>query len=199
MKRNWGVLMITAVVIFFGCISCEGSYTPKPRGNFRLDLPEKHYVKFDTTFPYSFEYPSYAKIQFENNIPGEHYWINILFPRFKGELHLTYKELNNDLFEHLNDAYEMANKHMQKATAIRDNFFEYPQKDVYGITYQIEGVGAASPYQFVITDSTKNFIRGALYFNLRPNNDSLAPVIDYIEKDINHMIESFEWTDHQKK
>ena len=87
----------------------------------------------------------------------------------------------------------MVMKHIPKASSIENKIYENPEKRIYGLTYTIAGVDAASPYQFYLTDSTKHFIRGALYFNTIPNNDSLAPVIEFLKEDINHLIETFEW------
>ncbi|NOZ45910.1 MAG: gliding motility lipoprotein GldD, partial [Chlorobi bacterium] len=64
--------------------------------------------------------------------------------------------------------------------------------NVYGILYDIKG-NAASSINFFVTDSTQHFLRGALYFNSKPNKDSLAPVVDFIRKDIVHLMETFKW------
>jgi len=177
-----------AVLIFF--ISCEGNYYPKPRGYFRIDLPEKKYQKFDTTYPYTFEYPVYAKITTHFKEP---YWINVVFPQFKGTLHVSYKPVENNLNKYLEDSRTMVMKHIPKANSIENKQYVDVKDKVYGLTYDISGTGAASPFQFYLTDSTKNFVRGALYFKVVPNNDSLAPVIDFLEQDIQHMIETFRW------
>jgi gliding motility-associated lipoprotein GldD len=63
---------------------------------------------------------------------------------------------------------------------------------VYGILYDIKG-NSASSLQFYLTDSSRHFFRGALYFNVQPNKDSLAPVIDYFREDIIYLIETFSW------
>jgi gliding motility-associated lipoprotein GldD len=60
--------------------------------------------------------------------------------------------------------------------------------------FDIKG-DAASPLQFLATDSARHFLRGSLYFYARPNRDSLAPVIDYIKTDVVHLIETLEWRD----
>jgi hypothetical protein len=59
--------------------------------------------------------------------------------------------------------------------------------------YFIEGSGAASPCQFFLTDSSTHFVRGALYFDFQPNNDSLAPVIKLIENDIRELVGTLKW------
>ncbi|MFA8450761.1 MAG: gliding motility lipoprotein GldD [Bacteroidales bacterium] len=199
MKRNWSTLILFCLLLIGILYSCENTYTPKPTGYFRIDLPKKEYQSFDTTFPYSFEYPKYAKIVNDQNSPDEKYWINIVYPQFKGEIHLTYRKVNDNLTLYLQEAHNLVYKHMQKATAIRDNYFSEPDNNIYGITYEIEGVGAASPFQFVLTDSTSNYLRGALYFDVKPNNDSLSPVINFVEEDILHLIKTFKWKEETDK
>jgi gliding motility-associated lipoprotein GldD len=174
-------------------ISCQNDYYPKPKGYFRIDLPEKSYVTFDSIYPYSFEYPEYATIIADNHPKAEKYWINIIYPQFKGTLHLSYKTINNNLNVYLEDTRTMVMKHIPKASSIENQQYQNETSGVYGLTYTISGVAAASPFQFYLTDSTTHFVRGALYFNTVPNNDSLAPVIDFLKEDIIHMIETFEW------
>jgi gliding motility-associated lipoprotein GldD len=185
--------LVILMVLFFLICSCKNDYYPKPRGYFRIDLPEKEYVRFDTSFPYSFEYPVYARVVPDKDPKAEPYWINVVFPEFKGNIHISYKKINNNLAEYLEDSRTLVMKHIPKASAISNKTFENSEKKVYGLIYDISGTEAASPYQFYLTDSVDHFIRGALYFNAIPNNDSLAPVIDFIEKDIDRMIETFAW------
>jgi gliding motility-associated lipoprotein GldD len=189
--KPWAISVIALCsVILFGC-SDEG--TPKPRGFFRIDLPKKEYKLLDSIFPYKFEYPVYAKITGDPNSTDQPYWINVDYPRFKARLHLSYKAVNNNLSTYTEDAHSMVMKHIPKASAIEEIRIDNDQNNVHGIVYDIKGTGAASPYQFYVTDSTNNFLRGALYFNALPNNDSLAPVIEFIKQDISHMLETTRW------
>ena len=193
--RSIIVHILVLIIILAFIVSCNTDYYPKPRGYFRIDLPEKEYILFDSTFPYKFEYPKYAKLEKNTIETGEAYWINLAFDQFKGKLYLSYKIIDNNLVEYLEDTHAMVMKHIPKANAIENNIFENEYAGVYGLTYSISGVGAASPFQFYVTDSTHHFLRGALYFNVVPNNDSLQPVIDFLIEDINHLIETMEWKD----
>ena len=185
------IIIIVFVTTFF--IACNQHYAPKPRGYFRIDLPKKSYVKLDTSFPYTFEYPAYATISDDPYSPKEKNWINVNFPSFKAVLHISYEPVHNNLDKLLNDAHTLVSKHIPKADAIYDSLIYHPEKHIYGLAFKIEGLGTASAYQFYVTDSVKNYLRGALYFNLKPNNDSLAPVIDFLEKDIDHMVNTMKW------
>ncbi|MCF8364934.1 MAG: gliding motility lipoprotein GldD [Bacteroidales bacterium] len=191
------VLFIKALLVLFvvSMFSCNNSgYYPKPRGYLRINLPEKNYRQFDSVFPYRFEYARNARLNFEGLNPKNKYWMNIDYPRFKGRIHISYKPVNNqNLYQFTEDARAMAFKHASKAIRIKESFFNDPAKKVYGLAYKIDGRDAASPYQFYLTDSTHHFIRGALYFNVVPNNDSLQPIIDFVLEDVKHMVRTFEW------
>ncbi|MFA5418712.1 MAG: gliding motility protein GldD [Bacteroidales bacterium] len=181
------------VLPLIGFMACDQHYSPKPRGYFRIELQARNYVESDSALPYLFEYPSYANITSDPQSPGEQYWINVNYPQFNATLHLSYRYVSNNLFTYLEDAYTLVSKHIPKADAITDSVIYDPSRQVYGLTYRIEGSGAASPYQFFVTDSTSHFLRGALYFNTTPNNDSLDPVIRFLVGDIKHLINTVHW------
>lgn len=166
--------------------------SPKPRGYYRITLPEKKYTTFDTLCPFSFEYPLYAVIEKDTDFNTQPYWYNIQFHSFKATLHLSYFHLKGDLMKHLEDSRNLAYKHTVKADAIDENIVTNVKKNIYGITYTIKG-DAASGYQFILTDSVNHFLRGALYFNVAPNKDSIGPVMEFVKKDIEHLIETFKW------
>lgn len=185
--------LILVTIIPLAIFSCQNSYVPKPRGYYRIDFPPKKYRIFDTTFPYTFEYPVYSKIVRDSSKMAEPYWINIVYYPYNAQLHISYKTIKHNLATYLNDSHTLVNKHIPKANAISQREYVDTVENVYGLVYEISGSDAASTYQFYLTDSTQNFVRAALYFDLVPNNDSLAPVIDFLKKDIEHMIMTFRW------
>lgn len=173
-------------------LSCREKTIPRPRGYFRIDLPEKQYVLYDSSCPFIFEYPVYGKISYDLDNKTEPCWFNLDFPAFRATLHVSYKKLKGNLPLVLKEANDFVYSHTIKADAISEQPWYNPDQRVYGILYDIKG-NAASAIQFVLTDSLNHFIRGALYFSALPNEDSLAPVIDFFRKDIVHFIESFRW------
>lgn len=188
--RNSLALLLLLVM----AVSCgDRNPQPKPRGYFRIDVPEKQYVTLDTMSRYRFEYPVYATITPDYYSLDEKDWVNVVFPRFKGTIHISYKNVDNNLSEYVEDAYRMITKHITKATGIRDSVVINKDRNVYGLVYNLEGEGVASPLQFYLTDSTKHFMRGSLYFNIYPNNDSMQPVIKFISDDVIHLINTLEW------
>src|SRR5690625_6392185 len=56
------------------------------------------------------------------------------------------------------------------------------------------GGNTASNYQFMLSDTTKHFLRGALYFDVTPNVDSIRPVLNYLKEDMEILIRSEEHT-----
>lgn len=189
-------LVIGFTIMLFSC--GNNDYTPKPRGYFRIDMPEHEYEKFDSTFPYTFEYPVYTIIRTQGPNLRKKYWFNLVYPDYNGTVYFSYKPVNNDLGRLINDSHEFVDKHIPKASAIDEHIITNREKDVFGIIWEINGAGAASPYQFFLTDSANHFLRGALYFRNVPNNDSLAPVIDFVQNDMNHLIRTFRWKKAEK-
>ena len=187
MRGRLFILFIVAVFL----VSCNKKSTPKPRGYFRIDLPEKSYRIYDSICPYTFEYPTYANIEY---LPGlnEPCWFNISFPEYKAKIHLTYKPLDNNLAVHIEDIRTLVYKHIVKADDIVENIIIGPESSVYGIIYDLSG-NTASTSTFFITDSVNHFLTGSLYFAAHPNKDSLAPVMKFFEEDIVHLTKTLSW------
>ena len=180
-------------------ISCNTNYTvDKKRGYFKIDFPEKKYQLFDRPgYPYSFEYPVYANVvrdtTFFDGKPENDWWINIDFPQFKGRVFVSYKEIGKHRLDSLiDDAFKMSYKqHSQKASSIEPVPFRTPNK-IDGIYFTLEG-NTATANQFFLTDSVKHFLRGSLYFDATPNEDSLSIVNDFLKKDLQYLINTLKW------
>jgi gliding motility-associated lipoprotein GldD len=194
------ILGLMAIIVTLASCSGNSDYTPKPRGYFRIYYPKKEYRMFDTIYPFTFVYPKYAYIEKDlhpqpnEKILNMKYLLNMQFPQFNGTLHLSYetitsKKVFNELTE---DARTFAFKHTVKATSIDQGIIRNQARKVYGIYYTIEG-NAASSLQFYVTDSTKNYLRGALYFNTVPRLDSIQPVLNFVRKDVDTLIKSIRW------
>lgn len=185
-------LGIYVLLVLFFMNACREAYTPKPRTYIRLDFPEKEFIIFDSIPSYSFEYPKYAEIQtnFEGNKTPD--WFNIDLPGLNGRIYMSYKKINNNLNEYIEDSRGFVYKHTIKAESINELTVSDEKRKVYGILYDIKG-NTASNVQFFLTDSVRHFLRGALYFNSQPDKDSLNPVINFVRDDILHLINTLEW------
>lgn len=188
---------LNLIVIFLLTIACNSDYTIRQRGYYRIDLPKHEYKTFNQEgFPYSFEYPVYANIvrdtTFFEDKPENPYWINVDFPSLNGRIYISYKSTHQNDFDTLvADAFKLTYKHTAKATAIQDSLIQTPN-GITGIFFKVGG-NAATARQFFLTDTTRHFIRGALYFDASPNADSLGIVNDFLEQDMKHLINTFRW------
>ena len=182
------ILLLSALTI----LSCGESPLPKPIGYFRIDLPTKEYAVVDSIpFPFQFELPQYAYPNLKRTITDPSF-LNIDFPKYGARIHMSYLPVNDNIGELLENSRTLVYKHVTKAQDIRENLIYNEEGRVFGTYYQIEG-NAASGSQFYMTDSNNHFLRGALYFNVQPNFDSIAPVQTFLKADIENLIESFEW------
>lgn len=192
MKNSFFIFILMVL-----CAACNSDYTPKPKGYFKIGMPQKQYKVFNENgYPYSFEYPSYATVvkdsTFFNESAENPWWINIDFPQFSGKIYISYKEIANGSLDKLvSDAFNLTNKHSLKAVAIEDSLME-TKNGVHGMFFKVEG-DVATANQFFLTDSVKHFLRGSLYFDATPNQDSLQPVNDFLVQDMKHLINSFKW------
>jgi gliding motility-associated lipoprotein GldD len=165
---------------------------PRPYGFFRVDLPSHAYRTIDTLdLPYRFDLPVNAKL-ISRKSEGEKYWIDIFYPALDASLYCSYKVVNGNLIDLTEDSRKIVYKHSIRADGIAEKVFDHPEKNVHGILYDLSG-NTASSLQFILTDSTRHFFRGALYFNNVPNKDSIAPMAEYVREDVIRMMESFEW------
>jgi gliding motility-associated lipoprotein GldD len=187
---KFNYLIIFILICSLTC--CRNSVVPKPEGYFRIDLPGKSYRLYDTLCPFTFEYPVYGKISYDVGKISEPCWFNIEFPQYKAKIHISYKVISNNLESILKESNDFAYSHSIKADAINEQPWQNVNKKVFGILYDIKG-NTASSVQFFVTDSTKHFLRGALYFTAQPDEDSLAPVIQFFREDIVHLVETFKW------
>jgi len=186
---------LTAAAFFCIFSACRENTVPKPRGFFRIDFPPREYQLYDTGCPFVFEYPVYSAISLDVGKSGEPCWFNIEYPRYRAKIYISYKRISGNLDEILRESHDYAYSHSIKADAITEQPWLNPEKNVFGMLYDIKG-NTASSLQFYLTDSTRHFIRGALYFAVTPREDSLAPVIEHFRGDIVHLIETLKWKEN---
>ena len=172
--------------------ACSSDYSPKPVGHFRIDIPTSNYQLYDAFQNFEFALSDQAQIvNFPQNEAAD--FFNIVYPQLNAEIYCSYTVFEENDFMQLAEGFRrFVYVHASKADAIIPKAFENPEQKVYGLVYDIKG-NVASSTQFVLTDSVSSFFRAALYFDHTPNQDSIAPVLEYINKDIQILIESFRW------
>lgn len=179
------IFLIVSILL----ISCGGEVLPKPQAFLRLEYPAPTYAKVQSDCPYAFDKNELALIA-----PQKNCWINLEYPALNATLHLSYVPVNDNLNVLLEDVQKLTYEHAVKADNIDPTVYENKQQNVFGMVYEVSG-NAASQAQFYVTDSLKHFLTGSLYFNAKPNYDSIYPAVNYIKKDIRVLIESLEWRD----
>ncbi|CAM4198882.1 gliding motility lipoprotein GldD [Gillisia hiemivivida] len=185
MKKISIILLIIAV-----SISCKDEVLPKQKAFLDLEFPTAEYVETNLSCPYSFEYNSIAKIVKPKG--SRPCWINLNYPKLNASIFITYQEVHNNLDSLLMDSQKLPLQHTIKADYIEGDVYMNPEHKTYGMFYSIDG-DAASQAQFYVTDSVKHFVTGSLYFNQKPNFDSIMPAASYIKSDIKRLMESLKW------
>lgn len=170
------------------CISCKETPTPKPNAYLSLKYTNAEYKKTKLDLPFNFNLSKNAVFTLEKTN-----WLNIYYPKLKAEINITYQKVNNNLTQLVLDAEKLTYKHTIIADHIEVYPFENKENKVYARLFEVTG-DAASPLQFQATDSTKHFISGSLYFDVKPNYDSILPAINFVKKDIKKIIETLEWS-----
>ncbi|MFN6944736.1 MAG: gliding motility lipoprotein GldD [Cytophagaceae bacterium] len=184
------LLVLVIVILNTGCESND--YYPKPKGYNRIELPAHKYVQLAEDHPFSFEYSAHSKVEPHKSVNSEPHWIDIKYPELHASVELTYKEIDRkSLDELIGDAHKLKSKHNIKAYSIDESFMITPSGQT-AVVFELDGE-VPSQFQFYITDSTQHFLRGALYFPVATKNDSLKPVIEYIKKDMVHLLNTLEW------
>lgn len=184
--KNAFFILLTLCCAF----ACNDLFVPRPKGYPKIFLPPKHYRMFERAdYPFRFMYPTYAVYEKDSHYlhdKNAQYWMNLSFPSLNGTLYLTYKSLQKESIEQLiYESFKLTNKQIYKATSIEKKQATTPNG--YQVVYFHVGGDAATTHQFFLTDKKKHFLRGALYFNTTPNEDSLKILNDFLLTDIQKM------------
>lgn len=184
MFRNLGVI----VVLFFLLSACQTNETiPKPKAQISLNYPQPNYQLLTPPCPFSFEISNLVEAKIDKKC-----WVTLNYPLLNASIDITFKPVNNNLIQLLQDAEKLTYSHTIKADGISNQPFINNDKKIFATIYQVSG-NAASQLQFHATDSLSHFLTGALYFNCEPNYDSILPAVKYIETDLRHLIETINW------
>ena len=194
-KRMWiiGLSSLLGLAILGVWLWPAAPELPRRPGYLRIDPPASAPVSLrelavSSSLPYDFEVHGSATWEGRS----ERGWGDIVYPWCRGRLQLTYKAVDGQLAELIDDAHKLAFKHSVVADGIAQKLYIHPERQVYAVMFQLQG-NAASAVQFFATDSTNHFIRGAAYVYAEPNVDSLAPVNAFFEAEVVRFLESLEW------
>lgn len=183
MKHLIAILFVIALFT-----ACEEEVVVKPSAQLRLEYEKGPYNRISTDCPYSFEINGQATLQKKGGCN-----MNVTYPSMKATLYLTYRPIQgNNLDSLLYDAQKLTYDHTIKANRILEQPRVDSINDVYGMLYMING-DAATQSQFYVTDSTKHFLVGSVYFEAAPNFDSIYPAVSYLREDVRTIMETLRW------
>jgi gliding motility-associated lipoprotein GldD len=197
MRYSLSLLKILPLFLVLGMLTgCSSApdFTPKPKGYNRIDLPPHAYQSLGNTHPYTFEYSRHAVVKRDSSYLAQPHWLNIYYPQLHANVQITYMDVQRDrrLYNKMmEDARKLTGKHQIKATAIDEQILKTPN-GMRASVFELQGE-VPSQFQFYTTDSTKHFLRGALYFRTATANDSLAPVIEYVKADMVQMLNTLKY------
>lgn len=183
--RNITFALLTGAGLLF--TACKGDVVPKPKAHLRLDYPKPEYMPFMDGCAFTFDVNQRVTITKKGECG-----FDITYPNMKGTIYIDYKPVNNNIDVLLRDAQKLTYEHVVKADDIQEQPFVNPRDKVYGMFYEVGG-NAATNAQFYLTDSTRHFVVGSVYFYTKPNFDSILPAASYIKNDMRKIMETLQW------
>ena len=185
---NYKYLVPCFLCVFF-VIGCnEETPIPKPKAQIRLEYPQGKLATLETA-NFSINYNQRAKPKKNKDLA-----FTLEYPEMKGAIFLSYMPIDDNLDKLIQDAKRLSYEHAAKADNIVEQPFVNPESNVYGSLFEVQG-NAASQTQFFVTDSTKHFLTGSVYFYTKPNYDSILPAAAYLQNDIRSIMETLNWKD----
>ena len=191
MKISHSLFVLLFTVVMCISISCTNNKRPipKPPTYLRMEFPDKNIIPYKDDCGFSFEIPDFFNV---DKAPNGKCNRDISFGSLNGTLHLSVIQMDTSLAAYIDYALSKVDEHKVKATAIYDSTLVNESGRAGGTLFALEG-NVASPFQFYITDSTDLFLSGVVYFNARPNFDSLKPVLEFVEPELFRIMETLTW------
>ena len=184
MKIKSLFILLLFSLIFLGCKDVE--VLPKPKAMLRLEYA-KPPIETAEIKNFTFDYNALAELNQKNSSSVE-----LKYPEMKASIFMSYRKIKGDLKNLTIDAQKLSYEHAAKADGIRPRVYEDATNKVYGAFVEVSG-DAASQAQFYVTDSLNHFVTGSLYFETRPNYDSIYPAAVYLQEDMGRIMESLRW------
>ena len=176
-------------------LGCDNYLMPKQSAFLRLDYSNPEYEQINNSaFPFLFETNNVLSNISDININDESIDFIIKYDKLNGQINFQYNNVDSKetLNTYIMDLKKSIETHSIMANSVKIRDYVLEENNIYCRIFDMSG-NVASPYQFYLTDNTNNIISGFVYFNIKPNYDSVLPAINYIENDIINLIESFSW------
>jgi len=169
---------------------------PRPYAYHRIELPDTTTATVRLDCPFAFRVNQAARVSYPKGRSGSACWVDVHYPAIHASVHFTYVPLSDreSLEDCIRGSQELVFKHTIRASEILEDDLMDPRRRMYGLFYRLSG-NAASNSQFYLTDSTRHFLRAALYFDATPQPDSMAPVVDYMLGEMERISASLRWSE----
>lgn len=188
---------ILLAIVLYAC--SNDTPIPKPPTYLKTELPDHTYRMVSNDCPYELklaEIYNYKPCIFEKS----NFCIQqIDLGPLNGSLFLYYISIpsKDSLPAIINYANDKVDDHKIKADKIDFTQLIDRDKRVFGTFFELKG-NVATNFQFYLTDSTNNFVRGEVLLNCRPNYDSLRPSLEYLKQDLLELVNNFKWRTNQE-
>ena len=178
--------MFRILIILFILIGCEEFNLPKQKAYLAHQFSMPNYQIISDKCDYSFMINSASKISFDSSCNAK-----ISYDFLKADIFISNFEIKNNL-DLIRNNYDK--KILDNSNLVSNiNISEFNNSNnIHASSYSFVG-NAPSNIQFYVTDSISNFLTGSLYFNTKPNYDSLLPSISYVKNDIKKIVETINW------
>lgn len=186
--------ILILISLGFALISCgEEQFTPKPPTYLRLELPDAKYRDYEDECGYSFKLNENYTVE-KAPVQDESFTCHrrIQLGALNGTVFFRFINMTEPVAYYINNSIDEVEVHQVKATNIQDKQIVRQEDRVFGTVFELQG-DVATPFQFYLTDSTERFIYAEILFNSRPNYDSLKPSLEYLKKDLDTLLQTFEW------
>lgn len=178
----WGVVI--GLTLMMGCGESDNNF-PRPWGFHRIEIPTSvNYKTFENKpCAFTFEYPDLGEV---TRNPEDSCWVDIYFKRYDCKWHVSQKTYANEQErnQQFEDFRKLVYKHAKKASNIPDIPFENTSGK--GVKFEVYG-NVATPVEIFFYND-KHTMMSTCYFNTAVKNDSLAPIIDFMKKEMDHLM-----------
>ena len=175
------------IYLFIFLTGCEQVVLPKQKVFLSQQFPFPSYVDTQKKCLYNFQINELSHIYFDENCNSV-----IKYELLKSTIYISNIKINDNLELIKSDFNKRLSDNSHKSSIVKSSEFNDRNKNVYAKYFTFIG-DSPSNTQFYITDSISNFISGSLFFESKPNYDSLLPSVTYMNNDIRKIIQSFKW------
>lgn len=192
MSKKHLIVMLVSFCLLSACE--EPVQLPKKHGFPRMDIPvqTEYQLMQSATCPFEFEIPVEGEVTRDLT---DSCWMDVQFDRYNITWHISHRDARltgRTADFHFEEHRKLVYKHSQKATEIRPFDYDVPAGSV--TAHELFGEVGSPYYLFLRDSSNTQVVTMAIYFQTSLKNDSLAPMISYMKKQLDHTANTLKFT-----